>query len=298
MSTRAHTVAEGADARPLVVDDASLRLVDLALAEDIGPGDWSSRWTVPPRARLEGAIVTERDGVIAGVALAAAVFRRLSPRVEVEPLRADGDEVSAGDVVAAVRGPARAILSGERTALDFLRRLSGVATHARRYADALAGTGAAAVGAGKGTPGWRVLEAAALRAGGAQVERVGLHDGLLLRAAHVGLAGSFSEAIRLVKEQNARGLRVEVEAATPEEAVQAGTAGADVVLLTSADPETVRAAAQALGRVRRRVLLAVAADVTPKQARVLAEAGAEAVLVAALPQAAPPLPVILRFPER
>ncbi len=295
MSTRAGSAEE---ATRLLVDDASLRLVDLALAEDIGPGDWSSRWTVPPRARLEGAIVADGDGVVAGIAVAAAVFHRLSPRVEVEPLRADGDEIQAGDVVAAVRGPARAILSGQRTALDFLRRLSGIATLARRYADAVAGTGAIVLGGGKGTPGWRLLEAAAIRAGGARAHRLGLHDGVLLTAAHLALAGSVAEAVGRVQDQNARGLRVEVEVADAEEAAQAAVAGADLVLLDAADAEAVRGVAHALRRARPRPVLAVAADVSPKQARALAEAGAESILVEALPQGAPPLPVTLMLSDR
>ncbi len=296
MSTRTGSAEEAA--RLLAVDEASLRLVDLALAEDIGAGDWSSRWTVPPRARLEGDIVAGGDGVIAGIAVAAAVFRRLSPRVDVDPLRADGDEVSAGDVVAAVRGPARAILSGERTALDFLRRLSGVATFARRYADALAGTGTAVLAAGNGTPGWRLLEAAAVRAGGGEARRVGLHDGVVLRSGHITLAGSIAEAVRRVREQNARGLRIEVEAATVAEAVEAGAAGADVVLLGSSDVEAVRAAAHALRRAHPRPVLAVAAAVGAKHTRALAEAGADAILVQALPQGAPPLPMSLALVER
>ncbi len=285
------------EAARLLVDEASLRLVDLALAEDVGAGDWTSRWTVPPRARFEGDIVAGGDGVVAGIAVAAAVFRRLSPQVELEPLRTDGDEVSAGDVVAAVRGPARAILSGERTALDFLRRLSGVASFARRYADALAGTSTVVLAAGTGTPGWRLLEAAAVRAGGGQARPVGLHDGVVLRAGHIALAGSIAEAIRRVREQNARGLRVEVEAATVEEAVAAGAAGADVVLLGSSELEAVRAAAHALRRSRPRPVLAVAAAVGAKHVRALAEAGADAILVQALPQGAPPLPMSLALPQ-
>ena len=298
MTPSGSPVEEAADARLLAVDDTSLRLVDLALSEDIGPGDWSSRWTVPPRARLEGTLVAGGDGVVAGVAVAAAVFRRLSPRVEVVPLHADGDQVKAGDVLAAVRGPARAILSGERTALDFLRRLSGVATFARRYVDALQGTGAVVLGAGNGTPGWRLLEAAAVRAGGAEAHRLGLHDGVLLRGAHIALAGSVAEAVRRVKDQNTRGLRVEVEVDSDQGVVQAATAGADAVLLARADPAAVQAAAHALRRLRPRPLLAVAADVTPRQARALAEAGADAILVAALPQGAPPLPVRLALADR
>ena len=298
MTSPSNPVEEAAEARLLAVDDASLRMVDLALAEDIGPGDWSSRWTVPPRARLEGAIVAGGDGVIAGVAVAAAVFRRLSPRVEVEPLRADGDQVHPGAIVAAIRGPARAILSGERTALDFLRRLSGMATLARRYSDALEGTGAVVLGAGNGTPGWRLLEAAAVRAGGAHAHRLGLHDGVLLRAAHIALAGSIAEAVRRVKDQNTRGLRIEVEVDGDEGVAEAAAAGADVVLLAHSDPAAVRSAASLLRRVRQRPGLAVAADVTPDGARALAEAGAEAILVEALPQGAPPLPVTLALAER
>ncbi|HEX9109520.1 MAG TPA: carboxylating nicotinate-nucleotide diphosphorylase [Longimicrobiales bacterium] len=298
MSTPTQPVEDAAEARLLAVDEASLRLVDLALAEDIGPGDWTSRWTVPPRARLEGALVAGERGVVAGVAVAAAVFRRLNPRMEVGPRHADGDEVRAGDVVLSLRGPARAILAGERTALDFLRRLSGVATQTRRYVEALADTGAVVLGGGNGTPGWRVLEAAACQAGGARAHRLGLFDVVTLRAPHIALVGSVAEAVRRVRDQNSRGLAVEVEVSDEAQAAEAASAGADTILLLSADPEAVRAAGRAIQRARPRPLLAVAADVTPKAARALAEAGAQAILVQALPQGAPPLPLTLALGTR
>jgi len=252
MSPPTRPVEGAAEARLLAVDDATLRLVDLALAEDIGPGDWTSRWTVPPRARLEGTLVAGERGVVAGVAVAAAVFRRLNPRVEVEPRHGDGDDVRAGDVVLCVSGPARAILSGERTALDFLRRLSGVATLARRYVEALAGTGAAVLGGGNGTPGWRLLESAACRAGGARAHRLGLYDVVRLRAPHIALAGSVAEAVHRVRDQNSRGLSVEVEVSDEGGAAEAASAGADTLLLASANPDVVRAVGRALQRARPR----------------------------------------------
>lgn len=298
MSTRAR-VEEAAEARLLAVDEASLRLIDLALAEDIGPGDWTTRWTVPPRARIEGALVAGAPGIVAGVPIAAAVFRRLSPRVDVTPLRVDGDVVAAGAAVARIRGPARSILAGRRTALDFLRRLSGIATLARAYVDALEGTGAIVLGCGQGTPGWRLLDAAALRAGGAQPHRLGLYDAVVIGAAHAAAAGSVAEAVRAVRDQDGRGLRVHVEAGTPAEVAEAAAAGADVAILVGGDPEAVREAAELLRACGNApTQLAAAADVEPDGARRLALAGAGAVLVAGLPAGAAPLAVAFQVARR
>jgi len=288
-------VQESADARLLAIDDAAIRLIDLALDEDIGTGDWTTRWIVPARARTEARLVARADGVVSGLALAAAVFQRLNPKVEVEGSHTDGDPVSAGDVVAVVRGPARAILAGQRAGLEFVRRLSGVATLARRYVDALKGTGAEVLGGEHGTPGWRQLEASALRAGGARPHRLGLFDVLVVGPGHIALAGSIAEAVRRVREQNDRGLCLEVEVAHEAEVAQAAAASADVVLLTTSDPDLVRAAARLVTRsgARSRPRLAVAADVKPAGARALAEAGARAIMPAALPRGAAALNIVL-----
>lgn len=297
MSTRETPVEDSAEARVLAVDETALRLVDFALGEDLGSGDWTTRWTVPPRARLEATLVAGADGVVAGVPLAAAVFRRLSPKIETILSRATGDAVIRGETIALLRGPARAILAGEHTALAILGKLSGIATHARSYVTALAGTRATVLGDG-GTPGWRELEAVAMRAGGAVPHRVSLADAVVLRPTHLGVVGSVAEAVRRVRDQNSRGLRVEVEVSDEMEAAEAASAGADVVLLNGGDAALVRAAAQRIAGARPRPLLWVATDAGAHAVRELVDAGADAILVRSLPLAAPPLPVALACSSR
>ena len=148
----------------LAIDDAALHLIDLALEEDRGPGDWTTRWTVPARTRVQASISAKAEGVIAGTALAIAVFLRLDPRVDFDLIAGDGDYVKSGEPVLRLRGPGRAILTGERVALNFLQRLSGIATLTRKYVEAVQGTGARILDTRKTTPGWRTLEKAAVRA--------------------------------------------------------------------------------------------------------------------------------------
>jgi nicotinate-nucleotide pyrophosphorylase (carboxylating) len=190
------------------VDDVALELIDLALDEDRGPGDWTTRWTVPARTRVHAGIYAKADGVIAGVALAAAVFLRLDARADIEVIAGDGARVAIGEPVMRIRGPGRAVLTGERVALNFLQRLSGVATLTRRFVDAVDGTGARILDTRKTTPGWRALEKAAVRAGGGENHRAGLYDAVLIKENHADIAGGVGEALRRVREQNTRRLSV------------------------------------------------------------------------------------------
>ena len=173
----------------LAVDDAALQLIDLALEEDRGAGDWTTRWTVPAHTRVNAAITAKATGVISGVALAAATFVRLDPRVEVDMVAAEGTLVQPGDIVMRLHGFGRGVLTGERVALNFLQRLSGIATLTRRFVDAIEGTGARILDTRKTTPGWRALEKAAVRAGGGLNHRQGLYDTIMIKENHADIAG-------------------------------------------------------------------------------------------------------------
>ena len=157
--------ADAAAVPPVHVDDDALHLIELALREDRGTGDLTTKWTVSARARAAARIVAKTNGVIAGLEIARAVFVRVDPGVEFETNVSDGAHVQLGDVVCTLQGPARAILTGERVALNFLQRLSGIATITRAYVDEVAGTKARILDTRKTTPGWRTLEKAAVRAG-------------------------------------------------------------------------------------------------------------------------------------
>jgi nicotinate-nucleotide pyrophosphorylase (carboxylating) len=276
------------------LDDAALRLIDLALAEDRGSGDWTTRWIVPARARAEASILAKEEGVIAGLALASAVFLRLDPRVEFEAGLSDGDRVEPGKLVATISGPARAVLTGERTALNFLQRLSGVATLTRRFVDAIAGTRARILDTRKTTPAWRALEKAAVRAGGGENHRVGLFDMVLIKENHIAVAGGIAEAIRRVQDANTKGLRVEVEIHDLGQLRAALDARVDRVLLDNLDVDQI---AEAVKLVRKRaagIEIEASGNMTLGRVRKVAEAGVDFISVGAITHSATALDLSLR----
>lgn len=281
-----------------MIGEDTAKLVEAALAEDVGDGDRTTLWTVPAGAKTAARIVAKARGVIAGLELAAAVFVRLDPNAELEALRRDGDAVEPGDVVLRIRGEARAILTGERTALNFLQRLSGVATLTRRYVDAVAGTGARILDTRKTTPGWRRLEKAAVRAGGGDNHRAGLYDMVLIKENHIAAAGGITAAVQRVRERNSEGLAVEVEVTSPPELEEAVRAGVDRVLLDNMGLDELRAAvalaertAAAAGRPRPE--LEASGNMTLERVRAVAETGVDFISVGALTHSATALDLSL-----
>src|SRR5919202_3690566 len=206
-------------------------IVRLALAEDIGRGDLTTEATVPPDARAQADILQKAAGVVCGLPVVEAVFAALDPRVQVTPRVAEGSFDTARRVVAQIEGPAGAILGGERTALNFLQRLSGVATASRRATELVAGTPARVIDTRKTTPGLRVLEKYAVRVGGASNHRAGLDDGFLIKENHIRAAGGITNAVRAAQRRAAPGQRVEVEVTTLAELDEALAAGATLILL-------------------------------------------------------------------
>jgi nicotinate-nucleotide pyrophosphorylase (carboxylating) len=279
----------------LAVDDAALHLIDLALEEDRGAGDWTTRWTVPARTKVHAAIVAKADGVIAGVALAAAVFLRLDPRVDFEVLAGDGVAVKAGDPVVRVIGPGRAILTGERVALNFLQHLSGIATTTRRYVDALDGTGTHVLDTRKTTPGWRALEKAAVIAGGGHNHRAGLYDMVLIKENHAAIAGGITEAVRRVRDQNSRGLSITVEVHSPEDLEAALAAGVDRILLDNMDTATMAATVKRVRKLRQPPQIEASGNMSLGRVAEVAAAGVDFISVGALTHSAPALDLSLRL---
>jgi nicotinate-nucleotide pyrophosphorylase (carboxylating) len=225
-------------------------IVRLALAEDIGRGDVTTAATVPPEAMAHAEILQKAPGVLCGLPVVELVFALLDPRVRLTPLAEEG---SWGErrVVATLEGPATAILTGERTALNFLQRLSAVATMARRAAEIVAGTGAEVLDTRKTTPGMRALEKYAVRVGGCRNHRAGLDDGILIKDNHIRAAGGITAAVRAARRRAAPGMRVEVEVTTLAELDEALAAGADLILLDNFDVDGLRAAvARTAGRAR------------------------------------------------
>ncbi|HSK18523.1 MAG TPA: carboxylating nicotinate-nucleotide diphosphorylase [Longimicrobiales bacterium] len=271
----------------LAVDDVALQLIDLALEEDRGPGDWTTRWTVPARTRAQATIIAKADGVIAGVPPACAVFLRLEPRIQIDVIAGDGDRVRAGEPVLRVRGPARAILTGERVALNFLQRLSGVATLTRQFVDAVEGTGARILDTRKTTPGWRALEKAAVRAGGGVNHRAGLYDMVLIKENHKAIAGGLAEAVKRVREHNTRDLPVTVEVHSPDELEAALTAGVDRLLFDNFDTATIARMVRRTRELETRPLIEASGNMSLQRVPEVAAAGVDFISVGALTHSAP-----------
>jgi nicotinate-nucleotide pyrophosphorylase (carboxylating) len=219
-------------------------LVRTALAEDVGDGDFSTAWTVPADRRCTATIRAKATGVVAGTGVARAVFAEVDPAVEVEVVAGDAAAVAPGEVVMRLAGPARAILTGERVALNFLQRLSGIATLTQRYVEAVAGTGARILDTRKTTPGLRALEKAAVRAGGGHNHRFGLFDMVMIKENHIAAAGGITSAVEAVRSSNDRGLGVEVEVTDRDELREALAAGVDRVLLDNMTAPELSAAVE------------------------------------------------------
>jgi nicotinate-nucleotide pyrophosphorylase (carboxylating) len=277
----------------LAVDDAALHLIDLALEEDRGAGDWTTRWTVSARTRVRGRIVAKADGVIAGVALVAAVFLRLDPRVDFEVLRGDGELVRPGDPVFRLVGPGRAVLTGERVALNFLQRLSGVATMTRRFVDAVAGTGVRILDTRKTTPGYRALEKAAVRAGGGDNHRAGLYDMVLIKENHAAIAGGITEAISRIREHNSRGLPITVEVHSVDDLEAALAAEVDRLLLDNMDTSTMAGIVRRVRKLRNPPALEASGNMSLDRVREVAGTGVDFISIGALTHSAPALDLSL-----
>ena len=276
--------------RLLLAEDALERVVAAALAEDVGTGDVTTEATVDTDAVGTAELVTRTPGVVAGLAAVEAVFRALDPAIRFEPLVEEGGLVREPVAVARVSGSLRAILTGERTALNFLGRLSGVATLTRRYVDAVAGTGVAILDTRKTTPGLRVLEKRAVASGGGRNHRFGLSDGVLVKDNHLRAAGSVRAAVERLRA--ATDLPVEVECDTLEQVDEALAAGADAILLDNMSLDELRAAA---GLARGRARLEASGGVTLDTVRAVAETGVDEISIGALTHSAPALDVSLEL---
>jgi nicotinate-nucleotide pyrophosphorylase (carboxylating) len=265
------------------------RIVRDALAEDLGPQrlDVTSVATIPADQSGAGDLVARAPGVVAGLAVAAAVYEAVDSTVECDLKARDGDRVARGDVLATVAGPVRALLTAERTALNLLCRISGVATHTRAWADALAGTGATVLDTRKTTPGLRILEKYAVRAGGGTNKRMGLYDVAMIKDNHKLAAGGLTAAYHRVREAFPQ-VPIQVEVTTVAEAVEAVDAGATFLLCDNMSPETLRAVVAAVGG---RAELEATGGLTLPVARQYAETGVDYLSVGALTHSSPILDI-------
>jgi nicotinate-nucleotide pyrophosphorylase (carboxylating) len=256
-------------------------LIDRALAEDVGAGDLTTRLLVPPDLRASARIEQKEPGVIAGLDVAAAVFERFD--VKLEP---------AKDAVARLDGPAAGILTAERTALNFLGRLSGIATLTARYVEAVQGTGAKILDTRKTTPGLRELEKAAVAAGGATNHRMGLYDAVLIKENHAAVAGGLAAATRKAVTEAPEGVEVCVECETPEDVDIALEAGARRLLLDNMTPAEL---VECVARAGRHATLEASGGVTLENVREIAETSVDFISIGALTHSAAALDLSLLF---
>jgi nicotinate-nucleotide pyrophosphorylase (carboxylating) len=222
-------------------------LIDLALEEDAGLGDVTSRAIFAPTHRSRAFISAGHDLVVCGLEVAAKVFARVDPALKVTLTARDGDRVKKGGVVLRVAGPTIALLTAERTALNFLQRLSGVATQSRKFAAVVAGTGVRVIDTRKTTPGWRALEKYAVRCGGCHNHRSSLGEHVLIKDNHIAAAGSIARAVQKARAAAPHLAKIEIEAKTLAEVRAAVRAGAEVILLDNMTPAQVQAAVATIG---------------------------------------------------
>jgi len=245
-------------------------LIDMALAEDVGTGDVTTSVVVPDGMRARGRIVARQDGVVAGLPVAGMVFSRLDTGITFEPLVPEGARVSDGVDVAHLSGPAAALLTGERAALNFLMRMSGIATATADFVSRLDGTGIRLLDTRKTSPGHRVLEKYAVTVGGGHNHRMNLAGGVLIKNNHIAVCGGVEAAIKAARAAAPATLKIEIEVRTRGEALQAIAARADMLLLDHMTPEMAAAVRAAAGDS---VQLEVSGNMTPAKALEFAGAG-------------------------
>jgi nicotinate-nucleotide pyrophosphorylase (carboxylating) len=256
--------------------------IKLALAEDIGPGDATSNSIIPAEARMNGQIIAKQSGVIAGLDVAEAVYQVFDPQTEFSALAAEGSFVENRQVLAKVSGSARSLLTTERTALNFLGRISGIATLTREFVDAVAGTKAVILDTRKTAPGLRLVDKLAVERGGGQNHRIGLYDMILIKDNHIDFAGSLEEAVYRARSANA-GLEIEVEARTLEHVEAALKLRVERILLDNMSAEMMVAAVHMTSGQAK---LEASGNVTLETVRKIAETGVDYISSGALTHSA------------
>ena len=222
------------------VKEAALILINIALKEDVGDGDITTDNIIPAETRRKAKMVAKADGVVAGLPVAELVFKNLDHKLVWNIITPEGSRVKKGDVIVEFEGTYRALLTGERTALNFLQRMSGIATMSAKYADAVKDFKTIILDTRKTLPGFRMLDKYAVKTGGASNHRIGLHDMAMIKDNHIEVAGGITNAVNAVRSNIMSGIQIEVETTTLEQVQEALNAGADIIMLDNMDNETMR----------------------------------------------------------
>jgi nicotinate-nucleotide pyrophosphorylase (carboxylating) len=270
------------------------RIIENALAEDIHTGDITTLAVVRDGRTARAVLKAKEEMVLAGIDVAAAVFRRLDTGIVFTPGYADGDRLAPGDIIAGISGDAAQLLQGERVALNLLQRMCGIATITASYVEAVRGTKARVVDTRKTTPGLRILEKYAVRVGGGTNHRTGLYDGVLIKENHIVAAGGLTEAVLRAKNYIPHTLKVEVETETLAQVAEAIAAGADIIML---DNMTTAAMREAVALIGGRALVEASGGVNLESIRSIAETGVDIISVGALTHSARAMDISMLMEE-
>ena len=269
----------------LLMDPADIAAaVDVALAEDIGQGDLTTRATVPGDAQLKASMVARENMVVAGMPIVEEIVKRLVPNATIKILAPDGTAVSTGDVLVELKGPAEGLLTAERTALNSVQFLSGIATLTNAYVTEISGTKATLLDTRKTVPGLRNLSKYAVRCGGGTNHRIRLDDGILIKDNHIAVAGDIATAVLAAKSHDFGGIKIQAECDTLGQVQQALDAGADALLLDNMPPPVLR---QAVALIQGQIPLEASGGVNLNTIRAIAETGVDFISVGAITQRAP-----------
>jgi nicotinate-nucleotide pyrophosphorylase (carboxylating) len=267
-------------------------LIQASIEEDLGRGDVTTEATIAEHVISHARLVTKQEMVLAGMEVFIQVFAELDSAVHVEPSRKDGDLLVAGTVIADLEGPARSLLAGERVALNFLQRLSGIATLTRQYVEAVRGYGVDIIDTRKTTPGWRLLEKYAVRVGGGKNHRHDLGDGVLIKDNHIVAAGGIKPAVELARRHSHHLLKIEVEVETLEQVEEALQAGAEVIMLDNMSPAML---AEGVKIIDKRAIVEASGGVSLETVTAVARTGVDLISVGKLTHSAPAADIHVEF---
>jgi len=274
--------------------EAARKLITLALAEDIGAGDATTMHLVPAAERRTAFMVAKATGVVAGLEIAEMVFREFDPELAWTPAVRDGDPVKPGDMLVSFSASYRALLTAERTALNFLQRLSGIATTSAAYVLALKDYPAKILDTRKTLPGFRLLDKYAVRAGGATNHRIGLYDMVMIKDNHIGVAGGIAPAVAAIRNSLGDTLKIEVETTSIEEVEEALKAGADIIMLDNMDLETMALAVKHIGANAR---TEASGNMTLERIEKVAATGVDYISVGALTHSVEALDISMKISD-
>lgn len=282
--------------RFLIPDEIIEHLIDLAFEEDIGTGDVTTQILIPPTLKTKAIILAKSEGVLAGIEVARRVFLKLDPEMKFKTLIKDGSPLKKGDIIAEIRGKAHAILTGERTALNFLQRLSGIATQTSQFVARVRDLPVLIIDTRKTTPGYRLLEKYAVRMGGGHNHRLNLTDGILIKDNHLALlrakGTTLKEVVAQAKKKAPKGLKVEVETTNLDEVKEAVSAGADIIMFDNMSVAMMRCAVKLLPS---NIVSEASGGINLKTLRKVAETGVDFISVGALTHSAEALDISLDF---